>query len=92
MIESFESNGAIERQPQKEMQQSPEVQIKNVAVQESKDFSVYVYLFLDVAGKIFLFIWYLLQSLVSLIYWKKNDIRNEYVLITGSGGSLGVFH
>lgn len=88
MIENFESNGAIEQQPQQEIQQSPEIQIKNVA-QEPNDFSVYVFLFLDTSGKILLFIWYLLQSLVSLIYWKKNDIRNEYVLITGSGGSLG---
>ena len=41
--------------------------------------------------KLFLLIWYLFQSFCSNIYSRQKVIRNQIVLITGSGGRLGKF-
>ena len=61
-----------------------------VAVEESSGFSgVYVTLVVKFVSAFALFIWYFLKNLVGLVYSSKKVIRNQVVLITGSGGSLG---
>lgn len=36
-----------------------------------------------------IFIWFLIESILKKIYSRQKVIRNQVVLITGSGGSLG---
>jgi hypothetical protein len=38
---------------------------------------------------LFLFIWNFVKSFIALFYIKKKSIKNEVVLLTGSGGYLG---
>jgi hypothetical protein len=74
-----------------EPQQQPSHIVDNIKVtsQNANGFDILTTAFN--ATKIFgIFIWYLFQDLCSKIYSRQKIIRNQFVLITGSGSNLGI--
>lgn len=73
-LQSSEASENSSSQLQQQIVETPRVQVKSMST----------------IVKISLFFWYLFTSFCSKIYSRQKVIRNQFVLITGSGGYLGM--
>ena len=62
-----------------------------VLTRKSSSLSIILNSIVNSTKKLLILIWFLFKSFCSNIYSRQKVIRNQIVLITGSGGSLGKF-